>query len=250
MNGTVPGTGFAERVLGTEVGVQLALLSAAFVLCSVIGLERQARRKSAGYRTHVLVGLGSCGFTLVSAYGFAAFVSPDVPRDPTRIAAQVVSGIGFLGAGVIFKGSSTVRGLTTAGSIWIAAAVGMAAGAGMVAVAAFVTAVYVVILFVVAPLIRRIPTERRDRNLLITYVDGTGAMRAILEEATRNGFSTSFEHSHRDKDDGGPILVTVELHFEGGHDPHRMIPVLAELPEVRSVRRVGAVSPYEEEDDD
>ena len=249
--GNVPdAAGLGSQLLGESVGVQLVLLAAAFVLCSVIGLERQARRKSAGYRTHVLVGLGSCVFTLVSAYGFSAFFEQDGPRDPTRIAAQVVSGIGFLGAGVIFKGSSTVRGLTTAGSIWIAAAVGMASGAGMVGLAAAVTAIYVLVLFLVAPLIHRLPMQHRDRSLVVSYVDGTGALRAVLEQATLNGFSTSFERLVRERVEGGADVVTVQLRFEGGADPAVMGPVLAELAHVVSVRRAGGVSPYEEEDDD
>lgn len=93
--------------------VEAGLLLATFVLCSLIGIERQVRQKSAGYRTHVLVGLGSCAFTLVSAYGFAFVMDPGARLDPSRIAAQIVSGIGFLGAGVIFKGRDVVRGLTT-----------------------------------------------------------------------------------------------------------------------------------------
>lgn len=112
--------------------VEAGLLLATFVLCSLIGIERQVRQKSAGYRTHVLVGLGSCAFTLVSAYGFAFVLEPGAVADPSRIEAQIVSGIGFLGAGVIFKGRDVVRGLTTAATIWVPAAVGMACGAGMV----------------------------------------------------------------------------------------------------------------------
>ena len=122
--------------------IEAQLLLATFVLCSLIGIERQLRNKAAGYRTHVLVGLGSCAFTLVSAYGFSAVLGSDVNLDPSRIAAQIVSGIGFLGAGVIFKGRSVVRGLTTAASIWVAAAIGMACGAGMLFVGLLLTALH------------------------------------------------------------------------------------------------------------
>src|SRR6188472_1131134 len=101
--------------------VEIGLLLATFFLCSLVGIERQVRQKSAGYRTHVLVGLGSCAFTLVSAYGFAFVTEPGAVLDPSRIAAQIVSGIGFLGAGVIFKGRDVVRGLTTAATIWVSA---------------------------------------------------------------------------------------------------------------------------------
>ena len=108
-------------------GEILLRLVVVVVLCGAIGLERQARDQIAGLRTHVIVGLGSGLFTLVSAYGFSG---PGFSRlDPTRIAAQVVSGIGFLGAGVILRYGVTVRGVTTAAALWISAAIGMAIAA-------------------------------------------------------------------------------------------------------------------------
>lgn len=226
------------------------LLGSAFVLCSVIGVERQVRRKSAGYSTHVLVGLGACIFTLISAYGFSGLAGADTPHDPTRIAAQVVSGIGFLGAGVIFKGSSTVRGLTTAGSIWITAAVGMACAAGMVALAAVATVGYLITLLVFAPLVRKIPTDSADTDIRVVYTDGTGAMRHILEVASSNGFSTSFEGSRKTQTKDGATVVTVDLRFLGGAAPQTMIPALTEIPGMRSVKSTKALATAEGEDVD
>jgi putative Mg2+ transporter-C (MgtC) family protein len=241
---------FWRHILGSHVGLQVLLLLVAYVLCSAIGLERQARRKSAGYRTHVLVGLGSCVFTLVSAYGFGSILEEGAPRDPTRIAAQIVSGIGFLGAGVIFKGSSTVRGLTTAASIWIAAAVGMACGAGMVILAVSVTGIYLVTLLLVGPLMRKLPGESKVTDLLITYVDGTGAMRHILELATSNGFTTTFEGASKSHAADGTPIIDAELRFLGNARVEDMIPDLSELPGIRAVGRKRPLAPYEEEDDD
>jgi putative Mg2+ transporter-C (MgtC) family protein len=117
------------------------------VLCGLIGLERESRDQVAGLRTHILVGLGSALFTLVSAYGFADVTARGadggvrVQLDPTRIAAQIVSGIGFLGAGAIIRQGFNVRGLTTAAALWIVAAIGMAAGAGYYAGALVTTAI-------------------------------------------------------------------------------------------------------------
>lgn len=105
----------------------LLRLFVAAALGGAIGLERELRERQAGLRTHLVVSVGSALFTLVSAYGFAGF-GPRV--DPTRIAAQIVSGIGFLGAGAIIRQGLSVRGLTTAASLWLVAAIGMAAGAG------------------------------------------------------------------------------------------------------------------------
>ena len=96
-------------------------------LGAAVGVEREVREREAGIRTHLLVSLGSCLFTIVGAYGFEDFGSK---VDPTRVAAQIVTGIGFLGAGAIIREGISVRGLTTAGSLWIVAAIGMASGAG------------------------------------------------------------------------------------------------------------------------
>jgi putative Mg2+ transporter-C (MgtC) family protein len=105
----------------------LLRLFVAAALGGAIGLERELRERQAGLRTHLVVSVGSALFTLVSAYGFSNF-GPRV--DPTRIAAQIVTGIGFLGAGAIIRHGLSVRGLTTAASLWLVAAIGMAAGAG------------------------------------------------------------------------------------------------------------------------
>ncbi len=115
--------------LGTQLELTLRLV-VALLLGAGIGWERELQRMPAGFRTHALVSLGAASFTIVSAYAFTGPLS-----DPTRIAAQVVSGVGFLGGGAILHYGGTVRGLTTAASLWAVAAVGMAAGAGLFVVA-------------------------------------------------------------------------------------------------------------------
>jgi putative Mg2+ transporter-C (MgtC) family protein len=111
----------------------LLRLLAAAALGGLIGLERELRDREAGFRTHILVCVGSALFTLVSAYGFRDFLTSGsgvIRADPTRIAAQIVTGIGFLGAGAIIRQGLSVRGLTTAATLWVAAAIGIACGAG------------------------------------------------------------------------------------------------------------------------
>jgi putative Mg2+ transporter-C (MgtC) family protein len=127
-----------------DVTLQLDL-SARLVLAAVfgaaVGFERELHGHPAGMRTHLLVSLGSALFTVLSIYGFAA--SASAPVDPTRIAAQIVSGIGFLGAGASLKEGLSIRGLTTAASLWATAAVGLAAGAGQHVLAVVGTAIIV-----------------------------------------------------------------------------------------------------------
>jgi putative Mg2+ transporter-C (MgtC) family protein len=124
-----------------EIALRLVL---ATVLTGAIGLERELRERGAGLRTHVLVGVGSALFTLVSAYAWDDFVfnrAQGTVLDPTRIAAQIVTGIGFLGAGAIIRQGVSIRGLTTAAGLWVVAAIGMAVGSGFYSAALIVTGV-------------------------------------------------------------------------------------------------------------
>jgi putative Mg2+ transporter-C (MgtC) family protein len=178
-----------------ELVLRLALAAA---LGAAIGLERELREREAGLRTHLLVSLGSALFTVVSAYGFHAFLSSGanvVRADPTRIAAQIVTGIGFLGAGAIIRQGLSVRGLTTAATLWVVAAIGLACGAGYYS-AAVVTTVLVILslwpLRIVAyHLFLRFRPERerlvvdlaRNRPLatVLEAIEGSGARVASLE---------------------------------------------------------------------
>lgn len=109
-------------------------LFVALLLGGIVGIEREFRSKDAGFRTHFLVALGSALFCVVSQYGFGIDL-----KDSSRVAAQVVSGIGFLGAGTIIFQKNMVRGLTTAAGLWVTAAIGLACGTGMYAAAAIAT---------------------------------------------------------------------------------------------------------------
>lgn len=214
---------------------EIWLLLVAFVLCAVIGIERQVSQKAAGFRTHVLVGMGAAGFTLVSAFGFSTVLGDEVFLDPSRIAAQIVSGIGFLGAGVIFTRRDVVRGLTTAATIWVAAAVGMAAGAGMVSLAATLTVLHLVAVVGVSPLVRRIPTRDHNRVLRVTYRDGEGTLRDILALGTDLGFSTLVLGSQRFERDG-QALVAIDIRFKGSAPLRSAVPLINALDGVRQVQ--------------
>ena len=116
------------------------------VLSGFIGLERQMHKRTAGLRTHILVSLGSCLIMLTSIYVFDIY-KDKVPLDPARIAAGVITGIGFLGAGAIIRDRAEVKGLTTAASLWVVAGLGLAVGCGFLKAAVYTTILAIVVLY-------------------------------------------------------------------------------------------------------
>src|SRR5580693_7978049 len=148
----------ALNTLGGEGWRQAAELGLALVLSAAIGLEREIRQKHAGLRTHTLVGVGAALFMLISKYGFTDVLEPRlVVLDPSRVAAQIVTGVGFLGAGLIFVRRDSVRGLTTAAGIWVTAAIGSAAGAGLPVLAVLAAGIYFLVVAVFPVVTRRLP---------------------------------------------------------------------------------------------
>jgi putative Mg2+ transporter-C (MgtC) family protein len=173
--------------------VQLGELGMAFLLSALIGLEREIRHKSAGFRTYTLVGFASALIMLVSKYGFTNILETGrVVLDPSRIAAQIVTGIGFIGGGLIFVRRDSVRGLTTAAIVWLTAAVGMACGAGLPILALAVTVGHFVIVSTFPYIARRLPRSRWTPSLLqISYQDGREILREVLLVCTEFGFAVS-----------------------------------------------------------
>ncbi len=176
-----------------QTWLQLAELALAFVLSSLVGLEREIRQKSAGLRTYTLVGVSSALIILISKYGFTNILEPNrIVLDPSRIAAQVVTGIGFIGGGVIFVRKDVVRGLTTAATVWLTAAVGMACGAGLPVLAIAVFAGHFVVVGLFPMIERRLPRSRwAPIPLRVSYWDGRGILREILSVCTQNEFSVN-----------------------------------------------------------
>ena len=216
---------------------ELTLLFVAFVLSAVIGIERQYRLKSAGLRTHTLVGLGAAVFTLVSAYGFDNVVGAGVVLDPSRIAAQIVSGIGFLGAGVIFVRQNIVNGLTTAASIWVTASIGMASGAGMPVLAAATTLLYLVAVGILTVAGRKMPTADKDQIFVLEYKDGRGVLRSILASATELGYEASLTDTRRIEVSGKTPRVEARMRFTG-HKHGPLEDLVEGLSEIRGVTSV------------
>lgn len=195
---------------------QIGDLAVAFVLSSAIGLERELRSKSAGLRTHTIVGLATALIVLVSKYGFFDLAGrADVSIDPSRVAAQIVTGIGFIGGGLIFVRRDSVRGLTTAAVVWLTTAVGMAAGAGMPILAVVVTLAHFVIVYGYTPLAAKLPRSKRaPSQLRMSYLDGKGVLRRTLVECTRRGFAVadvSVQRTASEEPDALGVSVLLEV---------------------------------------
>lgn len=214
--------------------VQLVLVLSAFGLTSLVGLERRLRRKSAGLRTHALVGTGAAVFTLVSAYGFDPLPGIEAGPDPSRVAAQVITGIGFLGAGVIFMNRDVVHGLTTAASIWLSASIGMACGAGLVPLGILATVLHFLAAFVLAPLSRRLPGLMAPQVLRLRYEDGHGVLRQVLGVADELELTASVVSTRQSGRPGAPE-VELLLRLQGRTDLRIAATHLATVPGVLEV---------------
>jgi putative Mg2+ transporter-C (MgtC) family protein len=190
-------------------------LTLAAVLGGAVGLEREIRDREAGLRTHLLVAVGSALFTIVSAYAWNDFTfsrANGLTFDPTRIAAQIVTGVGFLGAGAIIRQGLSVRGLTTAATLWLVAAIGMASGAGYWQAALFTTVAAIVTLWPLRILSHRILVRVRpehEQRLVVELEAGEAAAPVLGALEELRGRVSQFEIN--DTRDGRELLVTVEF---------------------------------------
>ncbi|MCF6476217.1 MgtC/SapB family protein [Nonomuraea sp. MG754425] len=215
---------------------QLGELGLALLLSALIGLEREVRQKSAGLRTHTLVGFAAALIMLVSKYGFFDVLGEHVTLDPSRVAAQIVSGIGFIGGGLIFVRRDAVRGLTTAAVVWLTCAVGMAAGAGLWLLAVAVTAGHFLVVFAFTPLVGLLPRSRFTLSRLhVTYLDGRGALRRVLSICTGKGFVIAELSMERHRERREPHLVSIWLVVQGAGPIDQLIAAVAEVEGVRAV---------------
>lgn len=184
-------------------------LSLALVLGGAIGIEREYRAKEAGFRTHFLVALGSALFCVVSQFGFGIDL-----KDSSRVAAQVVSGIGFLGAGTIIFQKNVVRGLTTAAGLWVTAAIGLACGTGMYVAAAIATAMVLLGLEVINALIPQFGTTTIDLSFSASSIE---SVRRLIDRARTDGIDVlSYEMKERRTSKGEFLEVEIHLRVKRG----------------------------------
>ena len=189
----------------------LLRIAAAAVMGGLIGIEREFRAKEAGFRTHFLVALGAAVFMILSAHGFGDILFSENTRlDVSRIAAQVVSGIGFIGAGTIIFQRHAVHGLTTAAGLWVTAAIGMAAGAGLYVIAAFTTFLVLLGLEVLHALLPQI----NNRTIITTFTanDRSVVDQLLQQLKTDRVIVSSFSSSTNE--DG---RITVKIDMKAAH---------------------------------
>jgi putative Mg2+ transporter-C (MgtC) family protein len=222
-----------------EQQIILRLLVSA-VLGSLVGFERERLNWVAGLRTHMLVCVGSTLFMIVSAFGFADILSHEhVALDPSRVAAQVASGVGFLGAGTIILRREVVRGLTTAASLWSVAAVGLAVGGGLYVAALWATALILIILAGIKPLERRLSVARQA-SLLILVIDrrevSLFAIESALEAANLRLKQIRIQHGDAPDED----RLQIRLRRASRPSVLSMAEQLRCLPGVREVRHTGS----------
>ena len=220
-----------------QTQVLIKLLLAAF-LGGLVGLEREVHGRPAGFRTHLLVSLGACLMAVISEYYFLKFnlydSSSALRLDPGRVTAQIVTGIGFLGAGVILKEGQSVRGLTTAACLWVAAGIGMAIGAGL-----FLPAVVVTILSLISlMLLKRFERYfRRDRyrTLTVQAAEKSLSREALMELLSNYGFRMIDFSMDRDCERKEVRFDLVVVHPEGIPGVE-LANAICELDQVKRVR--------------
>src|SRR5215216_2458088 len=212
-------------------------LTMAGVLGGAIGLERELREREAGLRTHLLVSVGSALFFLVSAYAWSDWTfsqSQGVTYDPTRIAAQIVSGIGFLGAGAIIRQGLSVRGLTTAATLWVVAAIGMASGVGYYEAAVVTTALVLLSLWPLRLIAFRLSARARphEGRLAVELPAGASAVSvlAAVEQAGADVRALEFE------EEGDRRRVDMRVRLGSGRTAAELIDSLTKAEDVRGAR--------------
>jgi putative Mg2+ transporter-C (MgtC) family protein len=228
---------FATSVPSLSWEEALLRLALAAALGGAVGLEREFREREAGFRTHMLVSLGSALFTIAGAYGFRDFLvngGAIVRTDPTRIAAQVVTGIGFLGAGAIIRQGLSVRGLTTAATLWVVAAIGLTSGAGYYTAAAITTFLVIVSLWPLRILAHRaIIRIRPETDRLVAQLpfgESPAPLIAALEEA--GGRLRSLEVGY----EGDRRTLLLDVTLPPRSDAPAIVTRLSELENVLEIR--------------
>lgn len=208
---------------------------------AVVGFERSKRLKEAGLRTHCVVAIAAALIMIISKYGFAdlsldaagnVFFAGNKGVDASRMASQVISGIGFIGAGVIFKNGNVVRGITTAAGIWATSAIGMALGSGMYIIGLFTT----LFIMIVQILMHKFPIGNDTFNtneIVITMMDTPTSRDAIMARLKEDKALIVGSKTVREKD--GACMLQITIKASGPFPPEKMMELMDQHPEIKSI---------------
>ncbi len=227
--------------LDIELQMMFRLLLAC-ILGAAVGLERESGERPAGFRTHTLVCMGSCLFMIVSMYGFGEFTS--ATRDPARLAAQVVSGVGFLGAGTIMHEGVTVKGLTTAASIWMVSAIGLTIGAGMYVMGIFATILMLATLIILGRWGKAVNFSKRSERsqLKIVTRDDPGNLERIMQMLEIKGVRTKAVNVSRNlTNDTITLNIYLQVSKEEKENFNKMLLSIEQLDYITSVENASQV---------
>jgi putative Mg2+ transporter-C (MgtC) family protein len=215
--------------------ILIVRLLVATVFGALIGLEREYHAKEAGVRTHLLVALGSCLFMILSIYGFDAFLDNDnVSYDPSRIASQVVTGIGFIGAGTIILHKQAVRGLTTAAGVWVTAAIGLACGNGMYILAAVTT---VTVLGSLGLINLYLPYFSQKERQITFLAEDYNVLTEILENLRREKITVlNYEMRKDAEENDGKMLIVLKIRMRRYGTIESMTSILKNFEQVEIVQ--------------
>ncbi|WP_218588029.1 MgtC/SapB family protein [Chitinophaga jiangningensis] len=202
---------------------------------ALIGLERERKDWTAGMRTHMMVSVGSCLIMMVSAFGFSDVLGTEhVVLDPSRVAAQVISGIGFIGAGtILFMKQGTIRGLTTAAGLWTVAAIGLATGGGMYFAAGATTLVAIIILWALQPLEKRVSQRFRQNSLRLVTTSSIIANNVLQRVTTMKELSLSGFFMEKEDD-----YYTLQLKFDKITN-ESMLQLVQLLQQEKDIKEIG-----------
>ena len=208
------------------------------ILGSIIGLERELTNKSAGLRTQIMVCLGSCLFTILSIYGFSTAVTLYPLGDPSRVAAQIITGIGFIGAGTVLRQGLTVTGLTTASTLWIVAAIGMACGCGKLNIAIVSTILAVAILVLIRILEMKIMPKnlKHLRKIKISFICKYDEYNEVYKKLV-DLFPEIIDYNHKTVDEDGDMLKINAKVFSTEKSP--VIHIYRKLEDMKNLQSVS-----------
>ncbi len=234
---------FLNYFLTTDLDILIRIL-VSIVLGSMIGFEREITNKSAGLRTQIMVCLGSCIFTILSIYGFSTAVTLYPLGDPARVAAQIITGIGFIGAGTVLRQGLTVTGLTTASTLWIVAAIGMACGCGKISIAVISTILAVAILVLIRIFeVRIMPKNLKHlRKVKISFICKYSEYEEVYKKFNEI-FPEVLDYNHKTVDEEGDSLKINAKVFCNEKSP--VMHIYKQLDDMKTLKSVSVKEIFE-----